>query len=99
MIKSDSLSIGADSDQTPVFTNHFLKLFKNDRLYFFSDGLVDQFGGIATKKFSSKRFRNLLLSIQHLNMEEQNTHVKKEILEWKGNNSQTDDICLVGIQI
>jgi len=99
VIKGDNLSIGGHSEKPSVFKNHTLKLQKNDSIYMFSDGYTDQFGGEKGKKFSSKRFKELLLSIQHLNMNEQRAYLKSTIQEWRGNLYQVDDICVVGVTI
>ena len=98
-IKGDNLSIGGHTKEKKRFTNNKMKLQKGDTLYLFSDGYVDQFGGEKGKKFTSHRFKETLLGIQHLTMEEQGVFLKKRIMEWKGNLEQVDDICLVGIRI
>ncbi len=61
--------------------------------------ITDKFGGERGKKYSAKRFKETLLSIQHLNMEEQGNFLKNAIQEWKGNLEQVYDICLLGIRI
>ncbi len=96
-LKGDNLSIGAQNFERKEYTDTFLKLQKNDALYMFSDGYTDQFGGEKGKKFSSKRFKEMLLSIQHLNMNEQEHIFKKTIIDWKGDLDQIDDICVLGI--
>ncbi len=45
------------------FTNHDIQLNKGDRLYLFSDGYPDQFGGPDGKKFKSKAFKKLIAEI------------------------------------
>ena len=47
----------------------------------------------------TKRFKNELLSIQHLNMHEQEKYLKKLFENWKGNNEQVDDVLVIGIRI
>ncbi len=98
-IKGDNLSIGGKAMENKKYTNNNIKLKKNDAIYLFSDGFTDQFGGEKGKKYSSKRFKNTLLSIQDLNMEEQEIYLKKTIFDWKGNLDQVDDICILGIKI
>ena len=67
-------------------------------IYTFSDGLADQFGGKKEKKFGSKRFKELLLSIKDKSMEEQKLIINDTIEKWKGNIGQVDDICVIGIR-
>ena len=41
----------------------------------------------------------MLLSIQHLNMEEQGDYLNKAIEDWKGNLEQVDDILVIGTRL
>jgi PAS domain S-box-containing protein len=70
-----------------------------DCFYLFSDGYIDQFGGEKNKKFNKKAFRNLLLEIQYLNLEEQEGYLDYVFNNWKQQNEQTDDICIIGLKI
>jgi len=47
------------------FTNKEFLLESGDTFYLFSDGYADNFGGKQGKKFTKKRYKELLLSIQH----------------------------------
>ncbi len=98
-VKGDNLSIGGHSFERKKYTNNIIQLQKEDALYMFSDGYTDQFGGEKGKKFSSRRLKETLLSIQHLSMREQNETLKQIINNWKGKLEQVDDICVVGIKI
>jgi len=80
------------------FNNHSIKVKEGDSIYFFSDGLSDQFGGPAGQKFGSKRIREILIENSHLNMEQQHDKMRKAFDEWKGNNKQIDDLLLIGIK-
>jgi tetratricopeptide (TPR) repeat protein len=62
--------IGKVDNPTP-FTTHHIELQQGDRLYIFSDGYADQFGGEKGKKFKAANLKKLLLSIQHESMEQQ----------------------------
>ena len=46
-----------------------------------------------------KQFRETLLSIQALNMEEQGLALEKKIEDWKGSYEQVDDILVIGVKI
>jgi len=73
-------------------------LKKGDSIYIFSDGYVDQFGGEKGKKFKSKAFKSLLLSIQNKTMEEQRILIDKAFETWRGNLEQIDDVCVIGVR-
>ena len=65
----------------------------------FTDGYADQFGGNEGKKFKYQQFKELLLSIQNLSMEEQKLVIDETMVKWKGNEEQVDDILVIGIKI
>ncbi|MEA3317389.1 MAG: SpoIIE family protein phosphatase, partial [Bacteroidota bacterium] len=83
------------------FDNHNIDLQKNDSIYMFSDGFVDQFGGDNGKKFRTKRFRRLLLEINNRPMQEQKETILRSFNSWTGNNEyeQVDDILIFGIRV
>lgn len=76
-----------------------IQLQKGDSFYLFSDGYVDQFGGEKQKKFNKKAFRNLLLDIQYLSLEEQEGYLEYVFNNWKQQEEQTDDVCVIGLKI
>lgn len=99
-IKADKMPIGYHIKVGTPFSNNELKLEKGDRLYMFSDGYPDQFGGTDGRKFMSKQFKQLLLDTQNLEMQEQKRVLDETIEAWKGDkHSQIDDILVVGIKI
>ncbi|OFY72158.1 MAG: hypothetical protein A3G23_07295 [Bacteroidetes bacterium RIFCSPLOWO2_12_FULL_37_12] len=101
-IAGDRFGIGgAQIRVDPTYTTHKIAVQSGDTFYMFSDGYTDQFGGKGErdKKFSKKRLLKLLLSIQHLNMDEQREKLDMEFVNWRGKYEQTDDICVIGIRI
>ncbi|MEX1191957.1 MAG: SpoIIE family protein phosphatase [Brumimicrobium sp.] len=97
-IKPDKQPVGKHPEEKP-FTLHKLKLDVGDLIYIFTDGLQDQFGGDEFKKFKPLRFRNLILEIHHLSLEEQRLKVLQTFKEWKKDEDQVDDICIIGVRI
>lgn len=71
---------------------------KGDRIYLFSDGFSDQFGGPRDRKFSSSQFRKLLASTGQLRMKKQKEILNGVWMDWKRSSEQTDDILVIGIQ-
>ncbi len=96
-IKGDNMPIGIYDEEIP-FTNVEMPFKKNDIIYLFSDGYVDQIGGIERKTFKSKRFKELLLNIHRLPMNEQMNLLERNIEEWQGDIEQIDDILIIGIR-
>lgn len=74
-----------------------IQLQKGDMLYLFTDGYQDQFGGPQNKKFMSKKFRELLLEINHLDCPEKKKVLNDVLNEWMAGTEQIDDITILGI--
>ena len=100
-IKADKNAIGSlgKDDKEIIFQNTVIPIEKGDVFYLFSDGYPDQIGGPNRKKFYYKPFKELLVSIHQLKMEEQQEILDKTITEWRGERDQTDDILVIGIKI
>jgi tetratricopeptide (TPR) repeat protein len=75
-----------------------ISLKKGDRVYMFSDGFPDQFGGPEGKKFKTKNLLKLLYDTRNLSLKEQEASLQQALTDWKGSLEQVDDICLFGIQ-
>jgi len=96
--KGTRTAIGGFTNADEQFELHETHLGKGDTCYLFSDGYADTFGGENDKKMMTKRFKEILLSIQthHLNKHE---HLLEEHLDaWKQENGQTDDILVLGFR-
>ncbi len=89
----------ANYERPTPFKTHTIDLKKDDCLYIFSDGFVDQFGGAYGKKFKNNAFRKLLINVHRLPMQEQRKRIKNEFRNWKGDYDQIDDICVIGARI
>ncbi len=98
-VKADKMPIGIHFREKESFTNNKLKIKKNDKIYLFSDGYYDQFGGKRGRKFLKKNFKKLLKSIYEKKMEEQKIILKETLNNWKKNYEQIDDILVLGIEI
>ena len=79
-------------------TQHF-NLTQIEKVYLYSDGFKDQFGGATDKRLGIKRFRELLNQTSHLSCENQKAAIEKKHAAWKINEEQTDDICVLRIDL
>ena len=98
-LKADRMPIGYHQLKDPPFSNQDLSLKANDRIYMFTDGIVDQFGWRNNKKFMIKKFKELLLEIQNVPMRAQKLIFENTFNNWKGDIEQFDDILVMGFQI
>lgn len=100
VVKGSKFPIGSSQyKMAKKFETHSIDLEEEDRYYIFSDGFQDQFGGEDGRKYYTKNFREFLQSICHLPMKDQKNLLKEELLRWKGDNPQTDDILVIGIKV
>jgi len=81
------------------FTRYTIEMNKGDRLYMFTDGFPDQFGGPQGKKFKYRPFKDLLLEVHERPMEEQHRILSLIFEEWKGDLSQIDDVLVIGLRL
>lgn len=96
-VKADKQPIGK-YDYSKPFTTHNLTIESETNFYFFTDGFSDQFN-VDNKKMTKKRFRELIISVQGMNMVEQKQYIENYFDTWKGNTDQIDDVCIIGITI
>jgi len=96
---ADRMPIGIHVKGGTEFTNNELDVKKDDTLYIFSDGYVDQFGGDKSKKFMAKRLKDLLVQICNEALPKQAKILNTTLEKWKGNIEQIDDILVIGIRI
>ena len=96
--RADSMPVGVHSMEEKPFSSNEVVLVDGDVIYLFTDGYPDQIGGPKNKKFMYNNFRDLLVRISSLPMDEQKAILKKNLIDWKGNNRQIDDILVMGIK-
>ena len=97
-IKGDKQPIGVHWEESE-FTNHVIKIQEGDSIYIFSDGFVDQYGGKKRKKFKTRNFKKLLLSLQDGSMDIQKKVLEDAFERWRGSNEQIDDVCVLGVRL
>ena len=97
--KGDSMPIGIYEEEDQTFTNSEILFKKDDIIYLFTDGYVDQMGGTERKTFRSENLKKLLIDIHKKPMPEQKKVLEKKFEEWSGQIDQVDDILIVGIRL
>ena len=68
----------------------------DEKYYLLTDGFKDQFGGGNKEKFNLKRFKELLIQSEIVEMRNQKDIFNKTLEDWQMNNDQTDDILVIG---
>ena len=100
-LEGDKVSIScAEQMNAEPFSSHQLEYSSGTKLYLFSDGIVDQFGGPKGKKFMQRRLRDFINESHHLKLNEQSSALDRTFDEWKGSeHDQLDDVMLMAIQL
>ena len=98
-IKGNRFPIGYFYGVEKSFETVELQLKKDDQIYLFSDGYADQFGGEKDKKFNRKKMKELLISINSMNGEEQQGFLEYALKNWRQEIVQTDDVLIIGLKI
>ena len=96
--QADPMPVGIGALSGRDFTRHELQIQKGDLIYLYSDGYEDQFGGEKDSKFSRKQFRELLMEIHTLPVNDQKTRLEERMDDWMDGYEQIDDIMVLGIK-
>lgn len=96
--KGDKQEIGSSTIHKS-FSQIEIQLIKGDRIYMYTDGYTDQFGGELHKKIKPAKLKQLILENHKKPMCEQKSIYYEYFNQWKGSLEQTDDMCLVGVEI
>ncbi len=95
-------SLGEARTQVP-FSAQYFPFEAGYKYYLFTDGVVDQFGyaklstgRVVVSKFMSLRWKALLLDISGAPPTQQKAAIERALIEWRGEQEQTDDICVIG---
>jgi PAS domain S-box-containing protein len=104
--EGDKMPIGVYPNDHLPFTNHQIPIEKSDSFYLFTDGYIHQWGGADGKKFSRKKFRELLIGIARESMFGKKIRLEQNLEDWmqkyveQGNRDfQVDDILVVGFSL
>lgn len=99
LIKGNSYGIGGiQLEKEREYVNHKMPLDKEDRIYLFTDGYADQFGGRYERRMMTRNLINLLQFMLSFDMLQQQQLLEQWFEKWKRNLEQTDDILVIGIQ-
>ncbi len=97
--KPDRIPINGNHKKGTSFKNNKIKIKSGDKIYLFTDGYHDQFGGLMNNKFYIGKFKKLIFSIHEKEMQKQKNILINEFYKWKGENFRVDDILIVGLTI
>lgn len=100
-VKGDKFPIGGGQYADKVFTTLPIQPEAEDTFYIYSDGVVDQFGhvGEATRKFGTKRLRELILKLQDRPLPLQIRAIEDSFDQWRNGHEQLDDVTFIAFRV
>jgi len=100
-VKGDRHSIGGTKlNGSPLhFSMQEYALEPGDKIYLFSDGFQDQFGGMDGKKLKIKGAVDLIKSIMDRPMDEQSDLLRNKFRSWMNGFEQVDDVLFIALQV
>ncbi|MGE0567267.1 MAG: two-component regulator propeller domain-containing protein [Bacteroidia bacterium] len=99
VIQGSKYSIGGNFDFEKKFTNNKIKVSPGDKIFAFSDGYQDQFGGPLGKKIKLSGIIDLVKANQGIDIGQMEYKFLEHLMEWmKDGDPQIDDILVVGIE-
>lgn len=96
--ETDKMPVGKGIKDAP-FRCMDMDTVSGDRIFLFTDGYADQFGGPKGKKFKHKNLGLLFANTSTLSIDDQKEEISKTFEDWKGTLEQIDDVCVIGIEI
>ena len=82
-----------------TYSDHIIQLKAKDRVFVFSDGIIDQVGGEENMKWMTSRLKEFILENQNIPMSEFKETISNKFDEFKGEHKQVDDVLLIGVEI
>ncbi|MFL5763816.1 MAG: PP2C family protein-serine/threonine phosphatase [Bacteroidia bacterium] len=86
-------------EEPRIYVSHKVSYESGDRLYLFTDGITDQFGGFDDRKLMKKKLKKLLVASRSLTLDDQRKVLEDFLNTWKGENKQVDDMLAIGIKL
>jgi PAS domain-containing protein len=99
ILEADRMPVGKHFIDHYPFSVKTEKVLTGDRYFLFSDGFKDQFGGEKNKKYSSGRFKELIIESDLLPFSHIHDRFEHTFNTWKQNREQIDDVLVMGISI
>lgn len=97
-LKGDRMPVGAFVEEKS-FSNISITLEQNSKVFMYTDGYADQFGGKYGKKINSSQLRGLIKKHSMLTFDDMKTEFTGYFDDWKGDWEQTDDVLLLGFNL
>lgn len=81
-----------------TYSDHIIQLEKGDKVFVFSDGIIDQVGGEDKMKWMSSRLKEFIVENKDVDMFRFKELIQQKFDEFKGDHKQVDDVLLIGVE-
>lgn len=81
------------------YSDHVVDTQPGDKVFVFSDGMIDQLGGPENRKLMSVGLKEFLIEHADIPIEEMGIKAEEKFHDWMGENKQIDDVILFGVEI
>lgn len=100
IIEGDIFSIGqCFSNEESVFKQTTINYLPQNKIILSTDGYYDEINEINKKKFSKQSFVKLLDEHKNVDLIKLKQVLQEKHTEWNNKKYQTDDICVIGIEV
>jgi serine phosphatase RsbU (regulator of sigma subunit) len=96
--KGDWMPVGIYLKEKP-FSRELISYQNGDRIYLFTDGIVDQIGGPKNRKFMLKQLKTIISDTGNNTLAEQHIILEKAFDSWTADAKQLDDVSFIGIEL
>ncbi len=99
-IKGDRTGMGyrrVPSDRN--FENRIVPILPDSIFYMWSDGLVDQVGGLKRRSFGKRRVLNVLKDYHKMSLADQRARIIRDFEEYHHGESRRDDLTFIGFRL
>jgi phosphoserine phosphatase RsbU/P len=97
-LKGDRMPLSHHTKMTG-FSFREIKTKRDDCVYLFTDGYMDQFGGQYQKKFGYTQFKELLVRNHENPLKVQKQLLLDTYISWRDKEEQVDDITVLGLKL
>ena len=97
--KFDNINIGGSAPAVYEPSTVIYNLNQVQSIFLYTDGIVDQKGKTSGKKFGTKKLKHMIMNLNTKDAGTAKEKMDKELDDWMKDESQVDDITLLGIQI
>lgn len=99
-IEGDRQSLGyKSSDVAYTYTHHSVPFYSSTSFYITTDGLIDQIGGKKKLPFGKRRLQSFLTEHYQKPFEQQKALLTKTFENYQGDETQRDDMMIIGFCI